>query len=36
MQNKNVGIHTLENYAEDKKLVIDELIARQNLPRKVA
>jgi hypothetical protein len=33
---KNDTKQTLENYAENNQAVIDELIARQNLPRKVA
>ena len=33
---KNDAIRTLEKYAENNQAVIDELIARQNLPRKAA
>ena len=33
---KNDARQTLENYAENNQAVIDELIARQNLPRKAA
>ena len=33
---KNDARRTLENYAESNQVVIDELIARQNMPRKVA
>ena len=33
---KNDTKQTLENYAENNQAVIDELIARQNMPRKVA
>jgi hypothetical protein len=33
---KNDARRSLEKYAENNQAVIDELIARQNLPRKVA
>jgi hypothetical protein len=33
---KNDARRTLEKYAEDNQVVIDELVARQNMPRKVA
>lgn len=33
---KNDARRTLEKYAEDNQVVLDEWIARQNMPRKVA